>query len=151
MLFCCFLDGCIFILAVSLQNGYIFLMKSFDDVSPIQVHTGLCGPLCLEWSNCHELLAVAGTIQQTVPASTGTQQSSPDPKVASAPTVEYTNVLKFYSETGVLLYSTIIPYTQVCFRDLVISVLSLFMAVIVQHISLSIFHNQIGILYLLLY
>jgi hypothetical protein len=126
-------------------------MKSFDDVSPIQVHTGLCGPLCLEWSNCHELLAVAGTIQQTVPASTGTQQSSPDPKVASAPTVEYTNVLKFYSETGVLLYSTIIPYTQVCFRDLVISVLSLFMAVIVQHISLSIFHNQIGILYLLLY
>jgi hypothetical protein len=114
--FVCFLDGCIFILAVSLQNGYIFLMKSFDDVSPIQVHTGLCGPLCLEWSNCHELLAVAGTVQQTVPASTGTQQSSPDPKVASAPTVEYTNVLKFYSETGVLLYSTIIPYTQVCFR-----------------------------------
>lgn len=35
--------------------------------------------------------------------------------MASAPTVEYTNVLKFYSDTGVLLYSTIIPYTQVCY------------------------------------
>ena len=87
-------------------------MKSFDDVSPIQVHTGLCGPLCLEWSNSRELLAVAGTLQQTVSTSSGTQQSSPDSKVAP-PTVEYTNVLKFYSDTGVLLYSTIIPYTQV--------------------------------------
>jgi hypothetical protein len=109
------LDDRIFILAVSLQNGYIYLMKSFDDVSPVQVHTGLCGPLCLEWSNSRELLAVAGTMQQTVSSSAGTQQSSPDSKVASAPTVEYTNVLKFYSDSGVLLYSTIIPYTQVCF------------------------------------
>ncbi|PSN30478.1 hypothetical protein C0J52_24769 [Blattella germanica] len=89
-------------------------MKSFDDVSPIQVHTGLCGPLCLEWSNSRELLAVAGTMQQTVSNVNGTQQSSPDSKVA-APTVEYTNVLKFYSDTGVLLYSTIIPYTQIPF------------------------------------
>jgi hypothetical protein len=110
-----FLDDRIFILAVSLQNGYIFLMKSFDDVSPIQVHTGLCGPLCLEWSNSRELLAVAGTMQQTVSTSAGTQHSSPESKMASAPTVEYTNVLKFYSDTGVLLYSTTIPYTQVCF------------------------------------
>lgn len=90
-------------------------MKSFDDVSPIQVHTGLSGPLCLEWSNSRELLAVAGTMQQTVSASNGTQQPSPDSRTASAPTVEYTNVLKFYSDTGVLLYSTIIPYTQVCY------------------------------------
>jgi hypothetical protein len=111
----CILDDRIFILAVSLQNGYIFLLKSFDDVSPVQVHTGLSGPLCLEWSNSRELLAVAGTMQQTVSASNGTQQSSPDSKMASAPTVEYTNVLKFYSDTGVLLYSTIIPYTQVCY------------------------------------
>ena len=110
-----FLDDRIYILAVSLQNGYIFLMKSFDDVSPIQVHTGLCGPLCLEWSNSRELLAVAGTMQQTVSTSAGIQQSSPESKMTSAPTVEYTNVLKFYSDTGVLLYSTTIPYTQVCF------------------------------------
>lgn len=90
-------------------------MKSFDDVSPIQVHTGLCGPLCLEWSNSRELLAVAGTMQQTVTKSIGTQHPSPETKMASAPAVEYTNVLKFYSDTGVLLYSTTIPYTQVCF------------------------------------
>ncbi|KDR14163.1 Tubby-related protein 4 [Zootermopsis nevadensis] len=96
-------DDRIFILAVSLQNGYIFLMKSFDDVSPIQVHTGLSGPLCLEWSNSRELLAVAGTMQQTVSASNGTQQPSPDSRTASAPTVEYTNVLKFYSDTEIRL------------------------------------------------
>ncbi|KAG8221958.1 hypothetical protein J437_LFUL007799 [Ladona fulva] len=45
---------------VSLKNGFVYLMKNFDDVSPIQVHTGLCG-IYMEWSNSRELLAVAGT------------------------------------------------------------------------------------------
>ncbi|XP_049794830.1 tubby-related protein 4 [Schistocerca nitens] len=86
-------EGCTFVLAVSLQNGFVFLMKSFDDVSPVQVHTGLSGPLCIEWSNSRELLAVAGSYQQ--PGS-----------------ADYTNVLRFYSDAGVLIYSTSIPYTQ---------------------------------------
>ncbi|XP_067010279.2 tubby-related protein 4 [Anabrus simplex] len=95
-------DDRIFILAVSLKNGYIFLMKSYDDVSPVQVHTGLGGSLCLEWSNSRELLAVAGTVPQVSLAPCA------EPKGA----LEYTNMLKFYSDTGVLLYSTVIPYTQ---------------------------------------
>lgn len=77
-------------------------MKSFDDVSPVQVHTGLSGPLCLEWSNSRELLAVAGSIQYAVSSQQGSNGLP-----------EYTNVLKFYSDGGVLVYNIIIPYTQV--------------------------------------
>lgn len=85
-------------LAVSLQNGYIYLLKTFDDVSPIQVNTGLQGPISMEWSNSRELLAVAGA------TSDGNSIATP---------VEYTNFLKFYNDKGVLIYSTILPYTQV--------------------------------------
>lgn len=80
-------------MAVSLQNGYIFLLSTFDDVSPIQINTGLQGPLCIEWSNSREYLAVSGI---TVSSTNGNQP-------------EYTNVLKFYNERGILLYTSIIP------------------------------------------
>lgn len=82
-----------FVLAVCLQNGYIYLLKTFDDVSPIQINTHLQGSLCMEWSNSRELLAVAGT------SSSGPQ--------------ECTNWLKFYNEKGTLVYSVVIPYNQV--------------------------------------
>lgn len=85
-------------LAVSLQNGYIFLLSTFDDVSPIQINTGLQGPLCMEWSNSREFLAVSGITS-----------SSPTVGVQ----VEYTNMLKFYNEKGVLLYCTVIPDRRV--------------------------------------
>ncbi|KAJ8935665.1 hypothetical protein NQ318_012827 [Aromia moschata] len=83
-----------FVLAVALQNGYIFLLSTFDDVSPIQINTGLQGPLCMEWSNSREFLAVSGL-----------STSTPTPGIV----LEFTNVLKFYNEKGVLLYSTAIP------------------------------------------
>ncbi|KAJ8937377.1 hypothetical protein NQ314_011925, partial [Rhamnusium bicolor] len=83
-----------FVLAVSLQNGYIFLLSTFDDVSPIQINTGLQGPLCMEWSNSREFLAVSGITAGT-------------PTVGTL--VEFTNILKFYNEKGVLLFSTTIP------------------------------------------
>ncbi|XP_018578062.1 tubby-related protein 4 [Anoplophora glabripennis] len=83
-----------FVLAVSLQNGYIFLLSTFDDVSPIQINTGLQGPICMEWSNSREFLAVSGIA--TGSPTVGVQ-------------VEYTNMLKFYNEKGVLLYCTVIP------------------------------------------
>ncbi|XP_044262852.1 tubby-related protein 4 [Tribolium madens] len=86
-----------FVLAVCLQNGFIFLLKTFDDVSPTQIDTGMQGPLCMEWSNSRELLAVAGVACDN--KSGGVQ-------------VEYTNLLKFYNEKGVLLYSAIVPFTQ---------------------------------------
>lgn len=85
-----------FVLAVCLQNGFIFLLKTFDDVSPVQIDTGMQG-LCLEWSNSRELLAVAGVAAD---GKTGVQ-------------VEFNNLLKFYNEKGVLLYSTTVPFTQV--------------------------------------
>ncbi|CAB3388355.1 Hypothetical predicted protein, partial [Cloeon dipterum] len=82
-----------FVLAVCFKNGNILLMKSFDDVSPIQLQTGLLG-VCIEWSNSRQLLAVAGTKASTVPSDS------------------QTNVLQFYSDNGVLIHSTAIPYRQ---------------------------------------
>ncbi|XP_030760471.1 tubby-related protein 4 [Sitophilus oryzae] len=83
-----------FVLAVALQNGYIYLLTTFDDVAPIQINTGLQGSLCMEWSNSRELLAVAGI---TLKSPT------------LGPQMEYTNMLKFYTDKGVLLYQTLIP------------------------------------------
>ncbi|XP_074029104.1 WD40 superfamily protein Tusp isoform X2 [Leptinotarsa decemlineata] len=86
-----------FVLAVALRNGLIFLLSTYDDVSPIQINTELQGPLCVEWSNSREFLAVAGTTNETSSPTTQT---------------EYTNLLKFYNEKGLLLYSTVIPDKQ---------------------------------------
>lgn len=86
-------DNSNLVLAVCLSTGHIFLMKSYDDVSPIQFNTGLGGPLCMEWSNSRQLLAVAGVANHT-------------------DSNDYLNMLKCYTDTGVLLYSTTIPYSQ---------------------------------------
>ncbi|XP_013097391.2 tubby-related protein 4 isoform X2 [Stomoxys calcitrans] len=89
-----------FVLAVSFQNGFIYLLKSFDDVSPSHINTGLDGALgmVMEWSNSRELLAVAGTSQKAAAIS----------DVANGGVV-YNNLLKFYTETGALLYQANIP------------------------------------------
>lgn len=81
-----------------MQNGYIYLLKTFDDVSPVQIDTELHGNLCIEWSNSRELLAVAGTILDNKPC---VNQS------------EFINILKFYNERGILLYTALIPFCQV--------------------------------------
>ncbi|XP_043471203.1 tubby-related protein 4 isoform X1 [Leptopilina heterotoma] len=86
-----------YVLAVCLADGNIVMLKSFDDVSPITIKTSLKAPLHAEWSNSRKLLAIAGIKESDV------FQSSPQ---------VYTNLLKFYSDTGMLVYSTAIPYTQ---------------------------------------
>uniref|UniRef100_A0A182NRT9 SOCS box domain-containing protein n=1 Tax=Anopheles dirus TaxID=7168 RepID=A0A182NRT9_9DIPT len=88
-----------FVLAVSFQNGYIYLLKSYDDITPTQIHTGMNGELgiVMEWSNSRELLAVAGT-----------EMSSPHVTDIHGATV-YNNLLKFYTESGNLLYTAKIP------------------------------------------
>lgn len=80
-------------------------MKSFDDVSPAHINTGLNGTLgfVMEWSNSRELLAVAGTAQITTPITD--TQGQPI----------YENLLKFYTDTGILLYTARIPNNQACF------------------------------------
>ncbi|XP_058812877.1 tubby-related protein 4 [Topomyia yanbarensis] len=90
-----------FVLAVSFQNGYIYLLKSFDDISPCHIHTGMNGTLgfVMEWSNSRELLAVAGS---EIVASSEMTDTPPAPSV-------YNNLLKFYTESGNLLYSAKIP------------------------------------------
>uniref|UniRef100_A0A1B0CQE9 SOCS box domain-containing protein n=1 Tax=Lutzomyia longipalpis TaxID=7200 RepID=A0A1B0CQE9_LUTLO len=85
-----------FVLAVSFQNGYIYLIKSFDDVSPIRIRTDLLG-IVMEWSNSRELLAVAGTCQNL----------SEFLDTPASPV--YENFVKFYTENGNLLYSARIP------------------------------------------
>ncbi|XP_014285071.1 tubby-related protein 4 [Halyomorpha halys] len=77
-----------YVLAVSLENGTILLMKHYYDLSPISIQTGLC-PISIEWSNSKQLLAVAGTVAHT----------------------EYTNIVKVYTSCGNLLYTAVIPNT----------------------------------------
>lgn len=87
------------VLAVALGNGEIVLLRGHDDVSPVRVVTGLRGnTLAMEWANSRELLAVAGTLL-----------AEPDEPPDSPP---YKNVVKFYSDTGTLIYTVLIPYTQ---------------------------------------
>lgn len=86
-------------LAVSFKNGMIYLLKSFDDVSPIVIDSEMNGSLgfVMEWSNSRELLAVAGSLHY--PTASVDSQGMP----------VFVNVLKFYTETGILLYATRIP------------------------------------------
>lgn len=85
-----------YVLAVCLADGNIVMLRSFDDVSPITIRSNLKPPLHAEWSNSRKLLAIAGTKESS-------DQSSSQ---------EYTNLLKFYSVNGTLVYTTEIPYTQ---------------------------------------
>lgn len=87
-------------LAVCLADGNIVMLRSFDDVSPITIRSNLKPPLHAEWSNSRKLLAIAGTKESS-------EQGSSQ---------EYTNLLKFYSVNGTLVYTTEIPYTQVRLR-----------------------------------
>lgn len=89
-----------FVLACSFQNGYIYLLKNYDDVSPIHVHTEFDGRyMAMEWSNSRELLAVAGVLLEE------------EGKILDPPV--YQNLIKFYSDCGILLYCTEVPGTQV--------------------------------------
>ncbi|XP_023176888.2 tubby-related protein 4 isoform X1 [Drosophila hydei] len=102
-----------FVLAVSFQNGYIYLLKSFDDVSPAHINTCLNGALgmVMEWSNSRELLAVAGTLRSN---SNG---MGLDGKLLEhelglgtpASSCYYNNLVKFYTESGTCLYQAHIP------------------------------------------
>ncbi|XP_029660966.1 tubby-related protein 4 isoform X1 [Formica exsecta] len=87
-----------YVLAVCLADGNIVMLRSFDDVSPITIRSNLKPPLHAEWSNSRKLLAIAGTKE-----SEHLHPGSPQ---------EYTNLLKFYSVNGTLVYTTEIPYTQ---------------------------------------
>ncbi|CAK1545912.1 unnamed protein product [Leptosia nina] len=87
------------VLAVALGSGEIVLMRGHDDVSPVRIGTGLRGTtLAMEWANSRELLAVAGTL---IPENGEPEDSPP-----------YKNVVKFYSDTGTLIYTVPIPNTQ---------------------------------------
>ncbi|XP_063981864.1 tubby-related protein 4 isoform X2 [Diachasmimorpha longicaudata] len=85
-----------YVLAVCLADGNIVMLRSYDDVSPITIKTGLKSPLHAEWSNSRKLLAIAGTSEDGV----------------SKNGQEYSNILKFYSDSGSLIFTTVIPYTQ---------------------------------------
>lgn len=91
-------------MAVSFQNGFIYLLKSFDDVSPAHIDTGINGALgmVMEWSNSRELLAVAGTSQYS--PSSVTHENN-----IILTDVVCDNRLQFYTESGILLYQTRIP------------------------------------------
>ena len=87
------LDGRPYLLAISFENGEIFLMRVFDDLIPQVVQTGLVNGIHMDWTNSGQLLAVAGC-QATV-------------------TGNIANLLQFYDETGLLMYRVSIPSLQV--------------------------------------
>lgn len=79
------------LLAVCFENGSIYLMKSFDDLSPVKIKTQLNG-IKMDWSHSGELLAIAG--------------------VSSEINGVFSNWLYFYTETGTVQSSIQIPYYQ---------------------------------------
>jgi tubby-related protein 4 len=89
-----------FVLAVSFKNGLIYLLKSFDDLSPFLINTNFAEGYCVEWSNSRELLAVAGT--------------EIDSRFHKKDVKYLNNCIKFYTETGQLLYTTKLPNSNVC-------------------------------------
>lgn len=93
-----------FVLAVSFKNGFIYMLKSFDDLAPTHINTGLYGAVGfnMEWSNSRELLAVAGTCQNSMVKQT---------EFGGTPCSVFVNLLKFYTQTGILLYTITIPST----------------------------------------
>lgn len=104
---CASADDRNYVLAVCLADGNIVMLRSFDDVSPITIRSNLKPPLHAEWSNSRKLLAIAGT-KESEHLHPGSSQ-------------EYTNLLKFYSVNGTLVYTTEIPYTQVCLKKILVS------------------------------
>ncbi|GAB6027071.1 hypothetical protein CHUAL_013797 [Chamberlinius hualienensis] len=82
-------------LAVCFKNGLIYIMKNYDDVSPIIITTGLKG-LKMEWTNAGDVLAVAGT------TATSTNNNTP----------QFTNYIQFYTDSGTLRHTRTIPSTQ---------------------------------------
>lgn len=95
-----------YVLAVSLADGKVVLLRSFDDVSPITINTGLKPPLQTEWSNSRKMLAVAGV--EDADFAQHHQQSN-----SSVNFFEYTNLVKFYNDKGCLIYTIAVPFTQV--------------------------------------
>lgn len=96
-----------YVLAVCLADGNVVLLRSFDDVSPVTICTGLKPPLHAEWSNSRKVLAIAGIKDQ--------DQQYQGASGNGMTNLEYTNLLKFYSDAGTLIYTIAIPYTQVSY------------------------------------
>uniref|UniRef100_T1J4N8 Uncharacterized protein n=1 Tax=Strigamia maritima TaxID=126957 RepID=T1J4N8_STRMM len=80
------------VLAVCFRNGVVYIMKNYDDLTPIIIHTSLKG-IKMEWSNSGEILAICGIAGETKCG-------------------EYLNVVKFFSEIGSLRYTVSVPNTQ---------------------------------------
>ena len=82
-------------LAVTFADGHLYLMRSYDDIFPVIIRTGLEG-VKSEWTNGGELLAVAG--HQTVSPDVIKRPTAPDD------TQCYSNVIRFYTQLGSLRY-----------------------------------------------
>ena len=91
-------DGKPFVLAVCFQNGEILLMRTYDDIIPQVISTGLQN-FYVDWTNSGELLAVAGKVREIANRTEHT--------------IRYINVLHFYDEMGQLLYRSKIPSEMV--------------------------------------
>jgi len=89
-----------FVLAVCFTTGGIYLMKSYDDIAPTYIFTGMHG-LHMEWSNSGEFLAIAGSRPVEVINEHGARCK------------EYVNHLQIYSPSGVRILNIVVPYALV--------------------------------------
>ena len=87
-------DGKPYVLAVCFKNGEILLMRTFDDIIPHTIQTGLQN-FYVDWTNSGELLAVAGKFREIANRADHT--------------IRYINVVHFYDEVGQLLYRSKVP------------------------------------------
>lgn len=86
-------------LAICFEDGFVYLLRSYDDPFPIKINTKLLG-IQLEWSNKGEILAVAGHLFNLANSNLRSKQPY------------YMNVIKFYaSSNGHLRYVVNLNYT----------------------------------------
>jgi len=84
-----------YMLAISFEDGTIYLIKNYDDIFPIIINTNL-GSIKIEWSNKGEILAVGG------------HQIQNDSKSL----ISYINKIQLYTVQGVLRYVITMDYAS---------------------------------------
>ncbi|KAI1308650.1 Tubby-related protein 4 [Halotydeus destructor] len=90
-------------LAVCFADGHLYLMRSYDDLFPVIVRTGLEGLQC-EWTNSGDILAVAG--HKSLPAELAKRAPAPGSSTV------YLNCIRFYNLLGCIRYSVQLNYVM---------------------------------------
>ncbi|XP_053212974.1 tubby-related protein 4-like [Panonychus citri] len=103
----------VYVLSICFDDGILYLLKNYDDICPITVRTNL-NTIKMEWSNKGDILAVGGhTIEETNPNNHGNSKNSNYLNSSSCTNTspKYINMIKLYSEIGLIRYQVKLDYT----------------------------------------